>query len=217
VDALRHWLGAAALQERTKLGRDLHDGVLQGLAAASIQLKILSLSLPPEAQEQLQTIRQTLADEAQRIRSFVEANRARAIPTTGHVQITADIEKRVARLRDLWACEINVSIEPADLTSSITTARHIGHMLAEAVSNAVRHGRATFISIAIEKRGDNVVLSVSDNGSGFVGLQGTFTSAELNRTRSGPLSLKSRVTEAGGRLFLTSLPSGTNVTVELPQ
>ncbi len=78
---------AAAFQERTRLGRDLHDGVLQGLAAASINLKIISLTLPPESQEQLRNVRDVLADEAQRIRNFVEANRARAALTTGLVPL----------------------------------------------------------------------------------------------------------------------------------
>ena len=76
-DLLRSEVGrASAERERGRLGRDLHDGVLQGLAAASIQLKIASDQLPPQARLQMKAIRSLLSAEAQRIRGFVEESRA---------------------------------------------------------------------------------------------------------------------------------------------
>jgi signal transduction histidine kinase len=207
---------AAATEERTKLSRDLHDGVLQGLAAANMQLKVVSLVLPPDVQEQIRTIRNTLSDEAQRIRNFVEANRATAPSPTGIVPLASEIEKRVARLRDLWACEIALSIDPPDLETSLTAVRSVGHMIAEGVSNAVRHGRASRVKVSVSKRGDRLTLNISDNGNGFDNLAGAYTSSELTKRNAGPLSLKSRAEECGGTLYLTSSAEWTHLTAELP-
>jgi signal transduction histidine kinase len=207
---------AAAMGERTKLSRDLHDGVLQGLAAANMQLKVLSIALPSGLQEQLHTVRNTLTDEAQRIRNFVEANRATAPSSTGIAPIALEAEKRVARLRDLWECEIALSVDPPDLATSVTTMRNVGHMIAEGVSNAVRHGCASRVTIAVVKRDDRLVLDISDNGQGFKDLAGSYTAGELASMNTGPLSLRSRAEECGGTLYLTCSPAGTHLTVELP-
>jgi signal transduction histidine kinase len=214
---LRDKLEASVIaQERSRLGRDLHDGVLQGLAAASIQLKVLSTTLPPETQQQLRSIRDVLADEAQRIRTYVEANRAIAPSVTGLVLLAPEVHKRIKRLRDLWGCDIELTIEPTDLNASLTTARNVGHMIAEGVSNAVRHGRASRIQIHISKQGAGLSLSIRDNGHGFENLSGSYDLSEQSIGGNGPDSLKSRVEECGGTLYLSSSPQGANLTVELP-
>jgi signal transduction histidine kinase len=213
---LRDKLEASAIaQERSRLGRDLHDGVLQGLAAASIQLKVVSTTLPPEAQQPLRSIRDVLADEAQRIRTYVEANRAIAPSATGLVLLAPEVQKRIKRLRDLWGCEVELTVEPVDLNASLTTSRNVGHMIAEGVSNAVRHGRASRIQIQISKSETGLLLSIRDNGHGFENLSGSYDLNERSIGGNAPDSLKSRVEECGGTLYLSSSPQGTNLTVEL--
>lgn len=206
----------AALKERVRLGRDLHDGILQGLAAASIQLKVLSVTAPETAQDQLTRVRAVLADEVQRIRAFVEATRVHVEPTTGLVRLADDLRPRVLRLRELWLCQIELSIEPPDLNTSITAARNIGHMVAEAVSNAVRHGEAARVDIDIERVDENITLRIRDNGRGFKSLTAPLGRATSLAARMPPLSLKSRIEELGGRLYLTSSDEGTSLTIELP-
>ncbi len=207
---------AAASQERARLGRDLHDGVLQGLAAASIQLKVASVTAPEQTQQQIRLVREVLADEAQRIRSYVEATRAIAPAPTGLVLVERDLRKRVARLRELWDCHIELSIDPTDLKTSLTTARNIGHMITECVSNAVRHGRATRINVAIQRLTSGISMSVTDNGTGIEGLLGAYDTSVEAAGAHAPLSLKSRADELGGVLYLSSSSNGTNITVEFP-
>ena len=134
----------------------------------------------------------------------------------GVAPIALEAEKRVARLRDLWACEIALSVDPPDLATSITTMRNVSHMIAEGVSNAVRHGHASRVTINVIKREDRLVLNISDNGQGFKDLAGSYTASELSSMNTGPLSLRSRAEECGGTLYLTCSPEGTHVTVELP-
>jgi signal transduction histidine kinase len=207
---------AAAFDERAKLSRDLHDGVLQGLAAANMHLKVISSSLPPSLQEQLQTVRFTLADEARRVRNFVEANRATALSPDATRGIKPDLEKRVARLSDLWGCTIILTIDPPELSASLKTLRSIGHILAECVSNSVRHGIASSIEIGIQSRGEMLLVSVTDNGVGCKDLQGSYTGSELAEMNAGPSSLITRVEEARGTLRLHTSRTGTTIQLELP-
>lgn len=206
----------AALQERIRLGRDLHDGILQGLAAATMQLKVISATAPGGAQDQLGRVRAVLADEVQRIRSFVDQTRAPARPTTGLVRLKDDLEPRISRLRELWPCQIDLTAEPPDVSASLTTARNIGHMVAEAVSNAVRHGKASQVDISIERVNERITLRIDDNGRGFKSLTTPLEHVSPVGTQAGPLSLKSRIEDLGGRFFLTSSDQGTSVIMQLP-
>ena len=201
----------AAGRERVRLARDLHDGVLQGLAAASIQLKISADQMPSGVKSTLDGVRDLLAEEARRIRSFVEETRSTGAPVTGIMPLAPEIEKRVDGLRRQWDCTINLKLQPPNMEASVSRAREIGHLISEAVSNAIRHGSACEVQIEIHQTSDQLEIRVLDNGSGFDNLSGS----ELT-LMPGPLSLRSRVDELGGTLFLSSSHSGTDITIHLP-
>jgi signal transduction histidine kinase len=208
---------AASERERSRVARDLHDGVLQGLAAASMQLKIASDRLPREAQTQLAEVRNLLVSEAQRVRQFVEKTRVlRLREGGGVVQIKPQLEKCVRRLRDQWRCDISLDVERDDISISFSVANDIEHILAEAVSNAVRHGKATELEIAVKQAQQCLIIQIRDNGQGFEGLAGSYREAELDEQNLGPLSLRSRVNDLTGSLFLTSSPHGTDIRIEVP-
>jgi signal transduction histidine kinase len=116
-----------------------------------------------------------------------------------------------------WGCEVDLTITPPDLKGSLSVARSIRHMLNEAVSNAVRHGRASRVEADIASREDRIMLSIQDDGIGFVDLDGSYTQKQLVSGNLGPLSLRSRVEELGGVLYLTSTPTGSNITIEFPK
>src|SRR5215204_808879 len=113
----------AAERERVKLGRDLHDGLLQGLAAATIHLKVASDQMPAAAQEQLKLVRNLLSGEAHRIRTFVEETRFAPSSGNGVVELAPELHKRIAGLREQWPCEIDVQIEPPAIVTSVSVAR----------------------------------------------------------------------------------------------
>jgi signal transduction histidine kinase len=216
--ALRGQLdSAAAWRERERLGRDLHDGLLQGLAAATLRIRALSTDAPAPLKGELDTLRSIVTDEAQKIRTFIDETRVREKPTTGLLALGKELPPLADRLRQRWGCEVTLTIKPPELECSLSTTRSIRHMVGEAVSNAVRHGRASSVDIAVSCRDEQVVLSVEDDGVGFVDLNGIYSQRELKDKDAGPFSLRSRVEELGGKLFLTSTPNGSNVTIEFPR
>ena len=213
---LQRKLGSsAALEERMRLGRDLHDGVLQGLAAASMHLKAVSGDLPADTQEAILNVRHILLDEAQRIRAFVDETRARTEPTTGLVLLANALPELINRLRQQWDCSIDCSIEPPDLMISMSIMRELRHMIAEAISNAVRHGRASSIVIKITRVEDGLEVTIEDNGNGFDNLSGSLASMGLSSSEA-PHSLHGRAKELGGVLYVSSTPTGAIITIEIP-
>jgi signal transduction histidine kinase len=201
---------AAAGRERVRLARDMHDGVLQGLAAASIQLKISADQMPSRVKATMQGVRDILADETRRIREFVEETRSSNRPVKGVVPLAREIKKRIDSLKDQWSCTISLKLYPPNMETSVSRVREIRHLISEAVSNAARHGRASEVQIDIDYRGDQLVMRILDNGSGFDNL------SQSGATMPGPFSLRSRVDELGGTLFLSSSHLGTDITIHLP-
>jgi NarL family two-component system sensor histidine kinase LiaS len=159
----------------------------------------------------LDGVRDLLAEETRRIRSFVEETRSTSAPVTGIMPLAPEIEKRVDGLRRQWGCTINLKLQPPNMGASVSRVREIRHLISEAVSNAVRHGSACEVQIEIHQTSDQLEIRVLDNGSGFDNLSGS----ELT-LMPGPLSLRSRVDELGGTLFLSSSHLGTDITIHLP-
>jgi signal transduction histidine kinase len=79
--------------------------------------------------------------------------------------------------------------------------------LREAVANAVRHGGAKRIDVALAVNENSLQLDVVDNGKGFTARNGTTVQ---------PWSLKERVERANGSLRLVSAPGSTNISISLP-
>jgi signal transduction histidine kinase len=214
---LRHQLQtAAAWRERELLGRDLHDGLLQSLAAANIQLKLSANRAGSDVAAQIEETRAVLADEQHRIRRFVEDHRPVPDVPTRNVSLADAVTKRLNDVGRQWRCEVTFELTPPDLDVPPALARHLRHLLGEAVSNAARHGPASRIDVTATRADGVLSLTIADNGGGFPGLSGSYEDEDLTAQDLGPSSLRSRVAELGGTLRLETSPDGSRITVRLP-
>jgi signal transduction histidine kinase len=207
---------AVALNERARLARDLHDGVLQGLAAANIHLTVSLNKAGGEILDHLARVRQILTAEHQRIRAFVEMTRLGKSVPSSPTDLGHQIRTLLSELSGQWDCTVEVTTDPPDLQTVEHIAHNIRFLLTEALSNAVRHGKASHIEISIRAEHDHLKLGIKDNGRGFPGLDGRYSDEELKIHNLGPLSLRSRVMELGGALSLVASPSGTEINIEIP-
>jgi signal transduction histidine kinase len=206
----------AALNERARLARDLHDGVLQGLAAANIHLKLSMSQAYGEVQDQLDRTRQLLVNEQQRIRTFVETNRSDRDGFSERVNIGSQIDGLLDHLHHQWNCDIDTVIDPRDLQTTRHIAHNVRHLLAEAVSNAVRHGNASRVGVRICSRPGKIEIRIVDNGVGIQDLDGVYLDNGITANEVGPRSIRSRVLDLGGSITLRSSPAGTEIKVEIP-
>lgn len=210
--ARRQLDSALVSQERMRLGRDLHDGLLQDLAAANIQLKLISDGVPAEFRERLANVRGILTGETVRVRDFVEESR---FPTTvsASIPVLGQLRRRVAVLVTQWNCAIDVTVEPPGMTLPVFTVSQLEHVLSEATSNAVRHGGASRVSLDLACRGKGIALRICDNGCGFKAADGPFRAGQPITV---PLSLRSRIEELGGRLRVSNIADGAELTIDVP-
>jgi signal transduction histidine kinase len=207
---------AAAARERIRLTRDLHDGILQSLTAARFQLKLLSDDQRDEdPQSRLNTIKQLLNNEQIRIRDFVRQTLPRSDAGTELV-LSRDLQRVVSELGELWECTTSFSVDPQDASVPAKLGAHLSLMLAEAISNAVRHGEASTIRVGMRKTNEHLAIEIQDNGHGITGSDCRYDNKEPADAALGPVSLRGRVVELGGSLDVRSSPLGTELQIRMP-
>jgi signal transduction histidine kinase len=111
------------------------------------------------------------------------------------------------RLSQQWSVECQISASTEEGSIPIRLQLDLQQLLREAVANAVRHGGAKHIDIALELNDNRLLLDVADDGSGFPAANGANVE---------PWSLKERVERANGSLRLVSSPGATNISISLP-
>jgi signal transduction histidine kinase len=204
---------AAAERERTRLALDLHDGTLQSLTAATLGLKTYCRNAKDQPAD-LDAIRHLLSAEQRRIRAFVDQRRHRS--TNEILPLAKRCERLLAQLSASWHCEIPLHIVPVDAFIPPNVAEHLWLILAEAVANSAKHGRANCVCIDLEQRGKALVIRIRDNGSGFPIPVGTYADDALTAMGKGPLSLINRIRSSGGDMILSTSPAGSELRIQLP-
>lgn len=210
---------SAAGDERVRLARELHDGVLQSLTAASLQAQRARQSIrsaPAEAERRLGMVVDTILSEQQALRLSIEDLQPGAIRETTPVDVIPRLRDAANRVARQWDIRVHLNLQRGVQAIQQKTAHELTRMLQEALVNAVRHGAASEATITCIQIGPELLLSVSYQGRGFSGFEGRHDLASLNQMKVGPRTLKERVAAAGGSLVIESNEGGARVEVRLP-
>ncbi len=165
---LKQELLAQALEEKIALGRDLHDGIIQSLYATGLNVetvRALVKSRPDEAEQRLDQMRTGLNATIRDVRAYLVGLAPDNLRRAGFAQALSAAITELAKDRNT-ALELTIDHEvagqlpPEHAIEALQIAR-------EAVSNALRHGRATAITLRLGRVGSDISLQVADNGSGF--------------------------------------------------
>jgi signal transduction histidine kinase len=214
-DRLRHAAErttAITEMERRRIGSDLHDGPSQALAFAMLRLDTVEARLDRSGQAgdaDLAAVRDAVQDALGDMRTIAAGLRTPELelaPLPDLVRnAVADHERRSGTS---VALDIDALPDEAPLATKIALYR----VLAEALSNATRHGDGLDVRVTAAKTDDGLLaLDVTDAGPGFE------AAAEADPTRLGLAGMRERVELLGGRMEVTSTPgSGTRVHVLLP-
>ncbi|MDX1664876.1 MAG: GAF domain-containing sensor histidine kinase [Candidatus Promineifilaceae bacterium] len=201
----------AIVEERSRIGMDLHDGIIQSIYAVGLTLESARLVLrdePEQADELLERALYEMNETIRDIRNFILDLRPR--------QFQGDLREGLARLvREFQA---NTAVE-ATLAVAEGGLDELPPMIArtfflttqEALANVARHARADQVWIALGQTDHSVTLSIRDNGRGF-------EAGALQRTVGHGLSnMRTRARDLGGRFVIDSMPgAGTTVRLTLP-
>jgi len=207
----------AAREERGRVWRDLHDGVLQSLTGLALVLARAEQTLGTDAEETLRALRQaaTLVHDEQRdLRLTILEQKAAA--SSPH--LPEDLETLLAQLarrfEQVWGLCVDVEID-RDIALGPGLADQIARMIQEALSNSARHGQSTRARLRVAATNDGLLVTVEDNGKGFP-FVGTFSHSMLLERRIGPILLKDRVQRLQGTLDIRSAPTGVGLDIRIP-
>jgi len=198
--------------ERRAVARELHDEVGQSLTAVNVHLQRLAQGAEPDLARQLAGMRELVDTVIAQIRDTSFALRPVMLDDLGLVPA---LRWLVERVRDASGLDIRLDVAavgdelPADAT---TTCFRVAQ---EALTNAVRHARATRVRLRLEGGDGHLRLSVEDDGTGF-DASGVRSGAVAGRC-FGLDAMAERVELAGGVLRIQSQPgAGTRVEMEIP-
>ena len=208
----------AASQQRLRVARDLHDGVLQSLTGIRLELQNVAAELDTAAAEsqrhRLLAIERTLAIEQRELRIFIDGLKPReeARPENT-LLVTLDALKERVALE--WKVPVTMRVGPRVAAIPDTIERAIPPMVHEAVVNALKHGDPSRIRVDLDVDNGALRIIVADDGHGFP-FRGRYDHAALAEARLGPASLRDRAASLGGTLMIDSEGSGSRVEIVLP-
>lgn len=201
----------AVLEERTRIGMDLHDGVIQSIYAVGLTLESARLSLPAGASAEttklLEIAVEGLNDAIRDIRNFILDLRPRRFQgdlAQGLRQLSREFQANT-----LVPIELNVPDDLKHLPSR--AARTLFLTTQEALANIARHAKASQVWLTVEVDISTVTLTIKDNGRGFDPKDST------RRVGHGLSNMPARAKETSGKFRLTSAPGqGTTIVMSLP-
>ncbi|MFN2105981.1 MAG: GAF domain-containing sensor histidine kinase [Candidatus Promineifilaceae bacterium] len=200
----------AILEERSRIGMDLHDGVIQSIYAVGLTLESFRLELPDDSGDTahlLETAISGLNDAIRDIRNFILDLRPR--------RFSGDLSQGLARLvREFQAnTMIPVTLTIAQQIDDLPTPSASAVFLTtqESLANIARHARASEVTLTLVRSDTAVTLVISDNGQGFDPLD------DSRRVGHGLANMQARADGLGGSFKVNAAPGeGTTVTLRLP-
>lgn len=197
-----------ALEERIRLGRDLHDSVIQSLYATGMGLSLAKNRLSADQDDvaaKLEHSRAALNETILDLRNFITGLEPEALKQQTFAQaVISALESAETPQPIQTTCEID---DELSALLSISQRANILQITREAVSNAVRHGHASAITVALRNADGVVEFEISDNGRGFDPKAGHGQGHGLN-------NLAGRAHDMGAKLTVDAQP-GRGVRMKL--
>jgi signal transduction histidine kinase len=207
TELTRH-LQTAREDERHHLARELHDELGALLTAAKLDAARLKrmLGAPPAGVQERLTHLGTLLDSGIALkRRIIEDLRPSSLSNLGLVAALQIQANEFAKRID---ANVTAELEAVDLPDSAQIA--VYRLVQESLTNIAKYAAASQVTVRMQHRGANIVVSVIDNGKGF-------DMATSQASTHGLIGMRYRIESQGGRLRVTSRPGeGTLVEATLP-
>jgi signal transduction histidine kinase len=197
----------AILDDRARIARDLHDGIIQSLFAASMVIKQLrELEQTPETMRlQLVRLERLVGSSIEDLRRYV---RDLTPPALSNSDLGSLVRQLVRDFQGRTGIRCRVSLDPRALATVQGGAVDIVQIIRESLSNIARHASASTCAIKLRRDGERMMLEIRDDGRGL---------QRGHRRGFGLKNIVSRARFLGGEAAVTGEPgAGTVVRVTLP-
>lgn len=199
----------AVLEERDRIGMDLHDGVIQSIYGLGLSLESAINEDAHKAKQRIQGAIDGLNQVIRDLRTYILDLKPRQIGEDG---LIGGIQRLIAEFKTHTPIEVTFSYPERGLRK--LTESHLlalFHVCQEALANAAKHAKAKSVHVSLWKTEDRVVMEIRDNGVGFVMEN---TNANIGH---GLANMQARVQAVGGDVEITSnINDGTTVLAWVP-
>ena len=189
-----------AENERSRIGQDLHDSLGHTFAMISVKtdlaLQLFQIQAYPQVEKELREIQQISKESMREVRTIVENLKSRTL--------TSELET-VKKMLEIAGIEVEIAnqLDTASLTQELESTASM--ILLELVTNIIKHAKASKVYLKLERTEKELILTVRDDGCGFVSISGD----DLHTVRD-------RVLPFSGEVKVISWKQPTEVQVRLP-
>jgi len=204
----------AVLEERERIGMDLHDGVIQSIYGVGLTLENARLSMaenPKNAEEHIQRAIDDLNHTIRDIRSYILDLRPRQLHGEGLVE---GVQRLIAEFRQNAKLEVVMGGLKADHFTDLPQSHSMAlfHICQEALANIAKHANAKKVAIELWGTSERVLLEIQDDGAGFE------TAKADKAIGHGLANMQTRVANVGGDVDIVSAPGeGTTILAWVPR
>lgn len=194
----------AVVEERSRLAREIHDGLGASLSSMIIQSEfILGMAQDDSLRSEIQELKSTAEESIEELRRNLQMMREDFELTQGLEDYAKTFQHRT---------QVDIHFERTGLPRKLTPDAQLAlfRILQECLSNAVKHAAPRQVRVKLDYDVDKVHLAVNDDGKGF-------DPKQTPRGHYGLLNMRERAMKLGGTLIVDSAPgNGTRVSFSLP-
>lgn len=195
------------MEERERIAKELHDGIIQSVFAVGMGLQGTALLAgSPETTARIESAVDELDVVIRDLRNYIFGLRPGILADRHLDEALRELANEIQR-RGTTSVEVDVD---AELAATISSRSHeIVQLTREALSNVARHAQATHSSVRLAREGSTAVLTIEDDGVGF--------SVRGDSAGNGLRNMRERAAAMGGELQTTSKAGkGTRLRVTFP-
>ncbi len=200
-----------ALEERERISKDLHDGIIQSIYATGLGLEDSIQSVdedPVKAKQRLEQAIEDLNDVIKDVRNYIFNLHPKVLHGKNIAQAMADLVKGF-KINSLIDADL-VADDTLDGVLSHEQKTNLFHIAQEALANVAKHAQASKVRLELFPDAKRLVFSVSDNGVGF-------EPGRMDTHGNGLENIANRAERLGGDLAIESgIGSGTRIVVTIP-
>lgn len=206
----------AVIDERKRLGSELHDNVVQFLHAVSLNAASVVASYENEDfDSMIRNLERLEANCKKTVKVFRDEMLSLRAPLAGErvTGLISSIEEVLKSYENNWGIKTSLNVETTNvpLYTSPASAIQLMRILNETLSNTLRHSEATEVKVSIYEDNAHLVLTVEDNGKGFD------VESVPDTNHWGMKIMQERADLIMGKLIVKSDDGGTVITVDVPR
>jgi len=196
----------ALVEDRERIGRELHDGVIQSLFAVGMNLQASAIIAgPSELRDRLEVAVTELDGAIRDLRNYIFGLRPGILADRQLGQVIAQL---AADMEDKSGITVAVEVDPRLAGELVAAAGDIVQLVRESLSNVARHSGAATCRVSLLRNDAGALLVIEDDGTGF--------DDSAPAIGQGLGNLRERAGKLGGTLTLSSGGDGTRVEISLP-